>query len=129
MKHLAIFEGSAISDILCGKRAIEGRFSQIRIAPYGKVSAGDIVLMKPPGRQLVGEFVVDRVLYFDHPKKEEIEEMKQKFKKALGLSRDFWWKKDKISYVSLIFIRQASRYLTPPTIVKKRDLRGWVVLG
>jgi hypothetical protein len=129
MKHLAIFEGSAIADILSGKRAIEGRFSQIKIAPFGKVSAGDIVLMKSPGGPLMGEFVVDRVLYFDHPKKEEIEEIKRKFKKALRLDEDFWWKKEKISYASLIFIRQTSQYLTPPTIVKKRDLRGWVVLG
>ncbi|OGD85947.1 hypothetical protein A2Z23_01765 [Candidatus Curtissbacteria bacterium RBG_16_39_7] len=129
MKHLAIFQGNAITDILSGKKAIEGRFSQIKIAPYGKVSAGDMVMMKSPGGPLVGEFVVDRVLYFDHPKKEEAEEIKRKYKSGLKLDEDFWWKKEKICYASLIFIRQASRYLTPPTIVKKRDLRGWVVLG
>jgi len=129
MKHLAIFEGNAILDILSGTRTIEGRFSQIKIAPFGQVSAGDIVLMKSPGGPLVGEFVVDRVLYFDHPKKEEIDELKEKYKKDLQLDKNFWWKKEKINYASLIFIKQARRYLTPPTVIKKRDLRGWVVLG
>lgn len=129
MKHLAVFEGKAIDDILSGRRRIEGRFSQIKIAPFGKVSSGDIVMMKISGGTLVGEFIVDRVLYFDHPKKEELEEIKEKYKNDLQLTDDFWWGKENICYVSLIFIRQSNRYLTPPTIIKKRDLRGWVVLG
>ena len=74
MRHLAIFKTEDAARIFSGKRKIEGRFSQIKIPPFGKVSAGDIVLIKTPGEKIIGQFLVDRVIYFDHPTKEEIEQ-------------------------------------------------------
>lgn len=127
-KHLAIFQDWAILDILSGKKQIEGRFSKSRIAPFGKVSPGDRVFMKPPGKPILGEFVVDRVFHFDHPKVEELAELKEKYKEELGLPSHFWSKKDEVNYATLIFIGRRQKFLTPPRQVTKKDLRGWVVL-
>ena len=126
-KHLAIFNVHDALKIFSGKRKIEGRFSQIKIAPFAKVSALDIVLVKTPGEKIIGQFIVDRVLYFDHPRQEEFKGIKRKYGKDLSLSNTFWLDKEKVNYVTLMFIKSVSKFIVAPQIPKK-DLRPWVVL-
>jgi len=78
VKHLAIFNAQDAQKIFSGKRKIEGRFSQIKIPPFAKVSKGDIVLVKVGGEKIIGQFIVDRVLYFDHPRQEEFKGIRKK---------------------------------------------------
>jgi len=127
MRHLAVFNKEYAEKIFSGEKKVEGRFSQIKIAPFGKVSAGDEVLIKIPGKKIVGRFIVDRVLYFDHPKGEELDEIKKKYKKGLALESTFWLDREKVSYVSLMFIKSVNKFIVPP-VIKKKDLRPWVVL-
>ncbi|OGD88326.1 hypothetical protein A3J17_03800 [Candidatus Curtissbacteria bacterium RIFCSPLOWO2_02_FULL_40_11] len=126
-KHLAIINPEAVEDIFSGKKKIEGRFSQIKIAPFGKVASGDIVLMKLPGEKIAGQFIVDRVVSFDHPNKEEIEEIKKKYGVKLALPKTFWLEHEKINFVTLMFIKSVNKFIIEPKI-KKKDLRPWVVL-
>lgn len=126
-KHLAIFTLGATKDIFSGKKQIDGRFSKIKIAPFGKVSAGDIVLMKVSGEEIVGQFKVDRVLYFDHPKKEEAGNLIKKYLKDLAMPKSFWMQHEQVNYVTLIYISEVTRFLVVPEVPKK-DLRPWVVL-
>ena len=128
VKHLAIFKPDDAAKIFSGRRKIEGRFSQIKIPPYAKVSAGDIVLVKLAGEKIIGQFLVDRVIYFDHPTKEETEQLKRKYSKSLSFSKTFWLDRERVSYVTLMFIKSVSKFIIPPQIPKK-DLRPWVVLG
>lgn len=127
MKHLAIFTPEAVESIFSGKKKIEGRFSQIKIPPFLKVSAGDIVLMKISGQRIIGQFIVDRVLYFDRPQKEELEYLKRKYASSLSLPKTFWLDHERVNYVTLMFIKFVSKFLVAPEIAK-RDLRPWVVL-
>ena len=127
IKHLAIFNVQDALKIFSGKRKIEGRFSQIRIAPFAKVSAGDIVLVKTPGEKIIGQFLVDRVLYFDHPRQEEFNGIRRKYGKDLTLSNTFWLDKEKVNYVTLMFIKSVTKFIVAPQIAKK-DLRPWMVL-
>ncbi|HLA03647.1 MAG TPA: hypothetical protein VJ065_00250 [Patescibacteria group bacterium] len=126
-KHLAIFNAGDAQKIFSGKRKIEGRFSQIKIAPFAKVSKGDIVLVKVGGEKITGQFVVDRVMYFDHPRQEEFNGIKRKYGKDLALANTFWLDKEKINYVTLMFIKTVNKFIVAPQIAKK-DLRPWVVL-
>ena len=126
-KHLAIFNSTDAVKIISGKRKVEGRFSQIKIPPFGKVSTGDLVLVKVGGEKIIGQFIVDRVLYFDHPRQEEFNGIKRKYGKDLALSATFWLDKEKINYVTLMFIKSVNKFIVPPQIAKK-DLRPWVVL-
>ena len=126
-KHLAIFNSTDAAKIFSGKRKVEGRFSQIKIAPFAKVSKGDIVLVKTPGEKIIGQFIVDRVLYFDHPRQEEFNGIKRKYGKDLSLSATFWLDKEKVNYVTLMFIKSVTKFIVAPQIPKK-DLRPWVVL-
>lgn len=127
IKHLAIFSPDAIKLIFSGKKKIEGRFSQIKIPPYAKVSSGDVVLMKIAGEKIVGQFTVDRVLYFDHPKIDELVSLKKRYASGLSLSKAFWLDHEKVNYVSLMFIKSVTKFIVAPEI-PKRDLRPWVVL-
>jgi len=127
VKHLAVFNPDAVKLIFNGQKKIEGRFSQIKIPPFGKVAAGDVVLIKIPGEKIVGQFTVDRVISFDHPKIDELEDIKRKYAKSLALSKTFWLEREKVTYVTLMFIGTVSKFLIPPKIAKK-DLRPWVVL-
>lgn len=127
-KHLAIFHKWAIEDILSGKKQVEARFSKTKLAPFGQVAAGDTVFMKPPGEPVVGEFAVNRVFYFDHPTETELAELKKKYGARMSIPDHFWLKKTAINYVTLMFVGKCQKFLTPTRQVKKRDLRGWVVL-
>ena len=127
-KHLAILKREAVEAIFSGKKKIEGRFSKIKIDPFGKVARGDVVLMKLPGEKIVGQFIVDRVFYFDHPRVEEVELIKKTYGRDLAVPEGFWQEHEKVNFVTLMFIESATKFIVPP-IVKKKDLRPWVVLG
>ncbi len=127
-KHLAVFDSDSAKLIFSGKKTVEGRFSKIKIAPFLSVSAGDAVYVKVSGEAIVGQFVVDRVIYFDHPTLDEIVEIKKKYAKQLAIRENFWLSHEKITYITLMFIRSVNRFLIAPEVTKK-DLRGWVVLG
>ena len=126
-KHLAIFDREAVKLIFVLTRKIEGRFSQIKIAPFGRVAAGDEVLMKVSGEKIVGQFLVSRVLYFDHPNSSELATLVKKYSAQLALPKTFWLNHEKVNYATLIFIATVNKFLIPPQIAK-RDLRPWVVL-
>lgn len=126
-RHLAIYSAQALKLIFSGKQQIDGRFSKIKIPPYAKVESGDIVLMKLSGEKIVGQFVVDRVFYFDHPKDEELKYLVGKYKTQLQLPENFWLRHEKTNYVSLVFIREVNKFIVAPEVPKK-DLRPWVVL-
>src|SRR3990167_5355018 len=113
-RHLAVFNREAVEDIFSGKKKVEGRFSQIKIAPFGKVSTGDTVLIKLPGEEIVGQFLVDRVVYFDHPTARKVDKIKKKYSKSLLLAKIFWKDKEKINYVTLMFIKSATKFIVPP---------------
>lgn len=127
MKHLAIFKADDAKKIFSGQRKIEGRFSKIKIPPFGVVSARDSVIVKTSGEKIVGQFVVDRVIYFDHPRADELEFIKRKYGRDMAMSANFWQVREKINYVTLMMIASVNKFLVAPD-VKKSDLRPWMVL-
>lgn len=102
-KHLAIFKGSSGEEILQGKKAVDVRSSNRKLPPFGTISTGDLVYIKPPGKDIIGQFKVKRVIFYEDP------EAASKF-------------------TTEISIGESSRYITFPIKIPKKDLRGWVVL-
>ncbi len=62
-KHLAIMHKSVIEAVLNGHKTVETRFSQHKIVPFGEVGIGDVVYMKPPGEDILGQFRVGKVIF------------------------------------------------------------------
>ncbi len=128
MKHLAIFKGEGAELILTGKKSIESRFSKKKTSPFGQISSGDLVYIKPSGKDIIGEFRVKKVIFFDGLEKEDIETIKKTFGEAIAQSIEYWKDKETAKYATLIFIGNSTRFLTSPIKISKKDLRGWVVL-
>ena len=129
MKHLAIFKGDGGNLILTGKKTIESRFSRRKDPPFGAIGAGDLVYIKPSGEDIIGQFRVKKVIFFDGLTPEDILEIEERFGKKILADKTYWQSKSNSTYVTLIFIGDSSRFITSPVKIPKKDLRGWVVLG
>lgn len=128
MKHLAIFKGDGGEKILQGKKTIESRFSKAKIPPFGVISKGDLVYIKPSGKDVIGQFKVKKVIFYDGLNREDIREIRLKYGRNIASDNEYWEKRSGSKYGTLIFISESSRFITAPIKIPKKDLRGWVVL-
>lgn len=127
-KHLAIFKGEAGEEILLGKKTIESRFSKVKNPPFGTISSGDLVYIKPSGKDIIGQFRVKKVIFFDNFDLSDLSNLREKYEDELAVEEGYWEKKKNSRYGTLIFIGNCTRFITSPVKIKKSDLRGWVVL-
>ena len=128
MKHLAIFKGRGADLILTGKKSIESRFSKRKDPPFGAVSAGDLVYIKPSGKDIIGQFRVKKVIFFDGLDIGDIKGIRKRWGQELAVDESYWKGKEEARYGTLIFIGDSSQFLTSPVKIPKKDLRGWVVI-
>lgn len=128
MKHLAIFKGDGAEQILSGKKTLESRFSKRKSPPFGQISQGDLVYIKPSGGDIIGQFKVKKVIFYDGLGADSIKEIRAKYAAGLTLGEDYWKGKENSRYGTVIFIGESSRFITSPIKLKKKDLRGWVIL-
>ena len=128
MKHLAIFKGTAAEKILSGEKTIESRFSRRKDPPFGAISSGDLVYIKQSGGEIIGQFRVKKVIFYDGLDIEDIKQIKERYGEQLAVDEEYWKDKEKAKYGSLIFISESNRFITSPVKITKKDLRGWVVL-
>lgn len=129
MRHLAIFSGNTAELILQGKKTIESRFSKLRIAPFGVVSTGDLVYIKPSGEEIIGQFRVKKVISYDGLTTEDMLSLRKEFGAQVMADEDYWKGRMGSRYGTLIFIGDSARFITSPIRLTKKDLRGWVVLS
>lgn len=132
-KHLAIMNNLAIEAVLSGRKTIETRFSKHRISPFGEVRVGDLVYMKLPGGDIVGQFRVKKVINYEGLATSDLDEIFSKFGDQIAIGdqkEDEKYRLEKLgsSFGTLIFISESERFITSPLRVKKSDQRGWMVL-
>lgn len=128
MKHLAIFKGEAGELILTGKKTVESRFARVKNPPFGIISTGDLVYIKPSGKDIIGQFRVKKVIFFDNLDINDLSDLRKRYGKELTVSGDYWERKKNSRFGTLIFIGESERFITSPVKISKKDLRGWVVL-
>jgi len=125
-KHIAIFIGNAIEKILSNEKTMESRFSLNKIIPYGEVAKDDIILLKKSAGDILGQAIVDNVLYYDNLKPESVALLRKEYSSELKVGDLFWQNKAKSKYATLIFLKKAERFIAPIKY-KKRDRRPWIV--
>lgn len=126
-KHLGIFQGDAAEKILEGQKLMEGRFTFDKILPYGRIKKGDEIYLKKPGGEIMGKVTVDNALFYDNLDPETIGKIRREYNQDLDLPKQFWEKKAKSRFCSLIFLKNPRKFLAPVSF-KKKDRRPWVVL-
>ena len=127
-RHLAIFKGNAGELILNGQKTIETRFARAKIAPFGVISSGDLVYIKPSGGDIIGQFKVKKVIFYDNLDLSDLSHLRNLHEKEIAAGEDYWKAHESAKYGALIFIGQSSKFITAPIKLPKKDLRGWVVL-
>ncbi len=123
-KHLAIFSKNSIKQIFSEKRRVEIRFSLRKVPPFETVSIGDLVYIKPPGEDVVGRFLIKKVIFIDG-----VEGKDQDWISTFFTSNQNYFEIHKnAKYATLIFFAQVEQFIVSPIKINKRDSRGWVVL-
>lgn len=128
MKHLAIFTKGVGEKILSGEKTIESRFSRKKNPPFGVISSGDLVYIKPSGEDIIGQFRVQKVFFFDGLTQNDLNDLQKRYDNQLATDKNYWESKKNAKFGTLIFIGNSSRFITSPVKFPKKDLRGWVVL-
>ena len=128
--HLAILKQPWLNHILSGKKTIESRFTKIRLAPYGKVDAGDLVYLKESGGPVKGQFTAAKVETYTDLTPEMLNEINRRYHRHIFVDphfQDFWETWSASKYATLIHIENVIVYRNPFPFQKK-DGRAWVVL-
>lgn len=128
-KHLAIFKGQTGEKILSGEKTMESRFSRRKNPPFGVVASGDLVYIKPSGKDPIGQFRVQKVFFFDGLSENDLNDLQKRYGKEISAEENYWEAKKNSKYGTLIFIGEVDPFITSPLKLSKKDLRGWVVLG
>lgn len=128
-KHLAIFTKGVGEKILSGEKTVESRFSTRKNPPFGLISSGDLVYIKPSGKDPIGQFRVQKVFFFDGLSENDLKDLQKRYGKEISAEESYWEAKLNAKYGTLIFIGEVDPFITSPVKFSKKDLRGWVVLG
>lgn len=124
--HLAVFIEPYLSFIFEGKKTIESRFNTAKQAPFQRVSAGDVLLLKRSGGPVCGICLISDAWFYrlDPNSWRDIEG----FAAAMCMDESpFWEQKRKASsFATLMRIEDATKI--PDISIDKVDLRSWVVL-
>jgi hypothetical protein len=123
--HLAIVLEPYLAFILDGTKTVESRFSRNGCAPFGRVSVGDVVLLKRSSGPVVGLCTVSDVWDY-RLAPGSLVEIKERFGPAICPQGRFWEERRDAAFATLMRV-DGSRPL-PNLTVPKKDRRGWVVL-
>jgi hypothetical protein len=123
--HLAVFVDPFLSYVLDGKKTIESRFSKNRIAPFGRVREGDIMLLKRSGGPVAGMSVIDSVWTYRLDPSSWAD--MYCFADAMcARESSFWSERSGARYATLMRLGRTTKLRE--FRIRKRDRRSWVVI-
>jgi hypothetical protein len=123
--HLAIFAEPFLSLILDGRKTVESRFSRNRCAPFGRVSDGDIILIKEVAGPICGLTLAKRTWFYDLTL-EPLGRIRDRYGASICADEAFWNSRRNAAYATLIELAETA--VIQPLACDKRDRRGWVSL-
>ena len=126
MEHIAILRQPFFDMVLSGEKTIESRWSMNKVAPFGKVSVGDVIWLKETGKDVTATAKVDRVEYYVLTP-ELVETIRVKYGKAIGTNRfEDWESTLHKKYCTLIWLKDVKKI--KPIKVKRSNGAGWFVV-
>lgn len=100
--HLMIVHPRYIAPLLSGTKSLESRLGQDRRAPFGKVSPGDIVYIKPTGQRVVAKAIVARVDEFENLTPDDIVHLRETYDDRIMGGDQYWESKSHSKFATLI---------------------------
>lgn len=123
--HLAILVEPYLTYLLQGRKTMESRFSQNRIAPYKRVNPSDLVVVKKTAGPVVASFIVTSV-EFVVLTPQELLRLKTNYSSAICGNEAFWAERREKNFATLIGVGEVQEHA--PREIVKPDRRGWLVL-
>jgi hypothetical protein len=123
--HLAVVLEPYLQFILDHSKSVESRFSRNGCAPFGRVSAGDVILLKRSSGPVVGLCTVSDVWDY-RLTPATLFEIKDRFGPAICPQEGFWEDRRDAAFATLMRVDGAISL--PDLMIPKKDRRGWVVL-
>lgn len=126
MKHIVILRQPYFNMVVSGEKTIESRFSMHKVAPYGKVSIGDEILLKETGKDVTATAKVKDVKYYKLTP-EIVEEIRIQYGKQIGTDRfEDWESSLQKRYCSLIWLTNVKQI--EPIKVERSNGAGWLIV-
>jgi hypothetical protein len=124
--HLAVLKEPYLTLLVEKKKTIESRFSVNNIAPHGRVTAGDVLLLKKSGGTISNVVEVGKVREFTINSRSDLIEIKERFRDSLCIEDSFWKEKSRSKYATLMEVVDVQGI--DPIRLIKTDGRPWIVL-
>ncbi|MDX2146482.1 MAG: ASCH domain-containing protein [Planctomycetota bacterium] len=112
--HVAIVHRGYLEAILAGRKRVEARLSQSRCAPFGRVTAGDVVFFKETGGTIRARAIVDRVESYASGCPGEIVRRALLHAAEIAAPRAFWERKHAARYATLVWLRDVRETTSGP---------------
>jgi hypothetical protein len=123
--HIAILLEPYLQFVLDGTKTVESRFSRNGCAPFERVTAGDILLLKRQSGPIVGACAVSDVWDY-RLTPSTLADIRTRFGAAIQPQNGFW--EDRVNAEFATLMRVTDVRPLPEVDIPKRDRRGWVVL-
>lgn len=100
--HIALIDRSFADDLIAGRKTVESRFMKTRRAPFGAVQAGDLIVFKISGGQVIGTWRATWVREFVGLSPAEMQTISRRYNSRILAPRCYWLAKRNARFGVLI---------------------------
>ena len=126
--HLMIVHPRYIAPLLSGTKSLESRLGQDRRAPFGKVSPGDIIYIKPTGKRVIAKAIVRTVEEYEDLTPDDIINLRETYDDRIMGGDHYWQSKANSKYATLIGFQKVTMLnddSTVPSELLVADRNAW----
>ena len=126
-EHVAVVREPYLGLIAMGLKTVESRLSVSRCAPFGRVSAGDVVWFKRPGGGCEVRARCGRVRSWEGLTPGGVAEIRREFGERVAAPASYWREKRGSRFATLVWLEGVELRSDGPTVGPLHG-RAWVCL-
>jgi hypothetical protein len=129
--HVAVLRRRYLELILSGEKTVESRLSVNRVAPFGRVRAGDRLFLKQAAGAILATAVIHEARFYELDGPSGVLELRERFGDRIGGSDEYWSEKRRARYATLLWLDGVRRLgeRDPRPHLQPLYGRAWVSLG